>query len=72
VLAALLFGALTSGGKTMNIVSGVPFDLLLFIIAMVIMFVAAPGLIRTIWRVKVPKPAPEVASVGPAPPSEPI
>jgi simple sugar transport system permease protein len=72
VLAALLFGALTSGGKTMNIVSGVPFDLLFFIIAMVIMFVAAPGLIRTIWRVKVPKPAPEVASVSPVPPSEPV
>lgn len=72
VLAALLFGALTSGGKTMNIVSGVPFDLLFFIIAMVIMFVAAPGLIRTIWRVKVQKPAPEVASVSPVPPSEPV
>jgi ABC-type uncharacterized transport system permease subunit len=71
VLAALLFGALTSGGKTMNIVSGVPFDLLFFIIAMVIMFVAAPGLIRTIWRVRVPKPAPEVASVGPTAPTEP-
>jgi general nucleoside transport system permease protein len=71
VLAALLFGALTSGGKTMNIVSGVPFDLLFFIIAMVIMFVAAPGLIRTIWRVRVPKPAPEVASVAPTAPTEP-
>ena len=72
VLAALLFGALTSGGKTMNIVSGVPFDLLFFIIAMVIMFVAAPGLIRTIWRVRVPDPAPEVASVTPVAPSDPV
>lgn len=72
VAAALLFGALTSGGKTMNIESGVPFDLLFFIIAMVIMFVAAPGLIRTIWRVKVPKPAPEVASVTPVGPSDPV
>lgn len=72
VLAALLFGALTSGGKTMNIESGIPFDLLFFIIAMVIMFVAAPGLIRTIWRVKVPKPAPEVASVTPVGPADPV
>ena len=55
----------------MSIESGVPFDLLFFIIAMVIMFVAAPGLIRTIWRVKVPKPAPEVASVTPVAPADP-
>ena len=37
----------------MGIQSGIPFDLLFFIMAMVIMFVAAPGLIRTIWRVRV-------------------
>jgi len=48
----------------------VPFDLLFFIIALVIMFVAAPGLIRTIWRVKVAKPPPEVASVSPVVPGE--
>ena len=46
VLAALLFGALTSGGKSMGIQSGIPFDLLVFIMALVIMFVAAPNLIR--------------------------
>ena len=71
VAAALLFGALTAGGKTMGITSGVPFDLLTFIMALVIMFVAAPGLIRSIWRVKVSKPAPEIASVTPIPPAEP-
>ena len=63
VLAALLFGALTTGGKLMGVQSGIPFDLLVFIMALVIMFVAAPGLIRSIWRVKVPKPAPEIAAV---------
>jgi simple sugar transport system permease protein len=70
VLAALLFGALTNGGKSMNVVSQVPFDLLFFIMALVIMFVAAPGLIRSIWRVKVSKPPPEVASVTPVVPGE--
>jgi ABC-type uncharacterized transport system permease subunit len=65
VLSALLFGALTQGGKRMGIDTGIPFDLLLFIMAMVIMFVAAPGLIRSIWRVRVAKPAPEIASVSP-------
>ncbi len=65
VLSALLFGALTQGGKRMGIDTGIPFDLLLFIMALVIMFVAAPGLIRSIWRVRVSKPAPEIASVSP-------
>jgi simple sugar transport system permease protein len=65
VLSALLFGALTQGGKRMGIDTGIPFDLLLFIMALVIMFVAAPGLIRSIWRVRVSKPPPEIASVSP-------
>ena len=65
VMAALLFGALTNGGKLMGVQSGIPFDLLVFIMALVIMFVAAPGLIRGIWRVKVPKPAPEISAVAP-------
>jgi ABC-type uncharacterized transport system permease subunit len=65
VLSALLFGALTQGGKRMGIDTGIPFDLLLFIMALVIMFVAAPGLIRSIWRVRVSKPAPEIANVSP-------
>jgi simple sugar transport system permease protein len=61
VAAALLFGALTNGGKVMGIQSGIPFDLLFFIMALVIMFVAAPGLIRSIWRIRVSKPQPELA-----------
>jgi ABC-type uncharacterized transport system permease subunit len=61
VAAALLFGALSNGGKVMGIQSGIPFDLLSFIFALVIMFVAAPGLIRTIWRIKVSRPQPELA-----------
>jgi ABC-type uncharacterized transport system permease subunit len=56
VLAALLFGAMTNGGKLMGIESGIPFDLLSFIMALVIMFVAAPGLIRSMWRLKAVEP----------------
>ena len=70
VVAALLFGALTNGGKQMGIESGIPSQLLTFIISMVIMLVAAPGLIRSIWRVKVAKPAPEIASVSPTAPAD--
>ena len=65
VAAALLFGALSQGGKLMGVQSGIPFDLLIFIMALVIMFVAAPGLIRAIWRVRVARPAPEIAAVTP-------
>ena len=50
VAAALLFGALRTGGGLMQVKTGIPLDLLLFIQALVIMFVAAPGLIRTIYR----------------------
>jgi ABC-type uncharacterized transport system permease subunit len=52
VAAALLFGALRTGGALMQVKTGIPLDLLFFIQALVIMFVAAGGLIRAIWRVK--------------------
>ncbi len=70
VLAALLFGALTSGGKLMGIESGIPFDLLVFIMALVIMFVAAPNLIRSMWRIKPDRHEPELAI--PAQPEAPV
>jgi len=50
VLASLLFGALSNGGHLMGIKTGIPADLVTFIEALVIMFVAAPGLIRTLYR----------------------
>ena len=55
VLAALFYGALTTGAKNMTIATGIPLALLVVIIAFAIMFVATPGLIRSIWRLKPPK-----------------
>jgi simple sugar transport system permease protein len=52
VAAALLFGALRNGGGLMQVQTGIPLDLLLFIQALVIMFVAAPLLVRSIFRMK--------------------
>ena len=72
VLAALLFGALTSGGKLMGIQSGIPFDLLVFIMALVIMFVAAPGLIRSIWHIKPDRMAADEAPSVPSLPTSPL
>jgi ABC-type uncharacterized transport system permease subunit len=50
VVASLLFGALRTGGGLMQVKTGIPLDLLFFIQALVIMFVAAPGLIRVLYR----------------------
>jgi simple sugar transport system permease protein len=69
VLVALLYGALTNGAKHMVIETGVPLALLLVIITFAMMFVAAPGLIRSIWRIRTPNQVPTFASrasVGPA------
>jgi ABC-type uncharacterized transport system permease subunit len=61
VAAALLFGALRTGGGLMQVQTGIPLDLLFFIQALVIMFVAAPLLIRSIYRM----PARAVAQESP-------
>lgn len=65
VLAALLYGALDNGAKSMAIVTGIPLALLVVIIAFAMMFVAAPGLIRSIWRVGPARQAPELAPIEP-------
>jgi simple sugar transport system permease protein len=61
VAASLLFGALRTGGGLMQVKTGIPLDLLFFIQALVIMFVAAPMLIRTIYRIRERRPAEEGA-----------
>ncbi len=52
VLAALLFGGLRAGATPMQASTGIPIDLVVVIQALVIMFVAAPALIREIYRIK--------------------
>ena len=56
VVAALLYGALTNGAKVMTIVTGIPLALLVVIVALAIVFVAAPDLTRSIWRLRPPTP----------------
>jgi simple sugar transport system permease protein len=58
VLLAILYGALGNGAKTTVIATGVPFDILVVVIALVMMFVAAPGIVRSIWRVPLAEPSP--------------
>jgi simple sugar transport system permease protein len=46
--ASVLFGALRSGGMIMTRATGVPLDIVNVLQALVIVFVAAPKLIRTL------------------------
>ena len=50
VLAALLFGALHAGGILMQGVTSTPLSIVSVIQALVVLFVAAPPLIRAIYR----------------------
>lgn len=50
VVAAILFGALRSGGMVMTRVTGVPLDIIFVLQALVVLFVAAPKLIRYLLR----------------------
>jgi ABC-type uncharacterized transport system permease subunit len=50
LLAAVLFGALRSGGMVMTRATGVPLDIIFLLRALVILFVAAPTLIRSLLR----------------------
>jgi simple sugar transport system permease protein len=52
VLAGLLFGALRAGGQQMQVATDVPIDLILVVQALVVVFIAAPALIRAIYRVR--------------------
>jgi simple sugar transport system permease protein len=55
IFASLLFGALRAGSTPMESATGIPSDLVVVIQALVIMFVAAPALVRGIYRIRVPE-----------------
>ncbi len=63
--AALLFGALRAGAVQMQAATSTPVDLVQVIEALVIMFVAAPALIRAIFRLRAAKA--ELAAPGVSP-----
>jgi simple sugar transport system permease protein len=52
VLAALLFGALYAGGTQMEASTQVPSDIVTVIQALIVLFVAAPPLIRAMFRLR--------------------
>ncbi|MTV26886.1 ABC transporter permease [Nitriliruptoraceae bacterium ZYF776] len=52
VAAGLLFGALKAGGRAMQAQTGTSLDLVVVIQALIIVFIAAPGLVRALYRIK--------------------
>ncbi|MFJ3408262.1 ABC transporter permease [Promicromonospora sp. NPDC090134] len=55
VLAAgILFGAFKAGGTTMQAAEGVPSDIVLVVQSLIVLFIAAPPLVRAIFRLPDP------------------
>ena len=52
VLSALLFGFLRSGATRMQSMAGIPIDIISIIQGLVVIFVAAPAIIRWIYRIR--------------------
>lgn len=54
VLAAVLFGTLRNGAIQMQLTAGIPIDIISVMQAIILAFIAAPAIIRTIYRLRKP------------------
>ncbi|MGH8822922.1 MAG: ABC transporter permease [Jiangellaceae bacterium] len=54
VLAGWLFGALRAGGVTMQARTGTPIDIVLVVQSLIVLFIAAPPLVRAVFRIRTP------------------
>ncbi|WP_437124538.1 ABC transporter permease [Curtobacterium aetherium] len=52
--AAILFGVLKNGGYAMQAANGIPIDIVSVIQALIVLFIAAPPLVRAIFRIPQP------------------
>lgn len=57
VLASLLFGTLRNGATRMQVVANIPIDIISVLQAIILAFIAAPAIIRTIYRLRAPSEA---------------
>lgn len=62
--AGLLFGALVAGGRTMQAVAGVSVDLVIVMQALIIIFIAAPELVRAIFKLEARETEPTQLTKG--------
>ena len=54
ILTSLLFGFMRSGSKVMQLRAGIPKDIISILQAFIILFIAAPAIVRTVYRLKKP------------------
>ncbi len=52
VMAALLFGTLRNGATRMQSLADIPIDIIVIVQAMVVMFIAAPAIVRWLYRLR--------------------
>jgi simple sugar transport system permease protein len=62
--AGLLFGALKAGGRLMQAAAQIPLELVVVVQALIIVFIAAPELVRAIFRVRPPEEEPTQLTRG--------
>lgn len=56
--AGLLFGALKAGGYVMQAANDIPIDIVLIVQSLIVLFIAAPPLVRAIFRLPTPGSTP--------------
>ncbi|MCW4385107.1 ABC transporter permease [Salinibacterium sp. SYSU T00001] len=56
--AGILFGAFKAGGFSMQAAEGVPVDIVVVVQSLIVLFIAAPPLVRAIFRLPTPGAAP--------------
>ncbi|MFV0286194.1 MAG: ABC transporter permease [Demequina sp.] len=62
VMAAILFGGLKASGPTLQVQAGLPVDIVFVIQATIVLFIAAPPLVRSMFRLPAPAHEKEVAA----------
>lgn len=62
VMAAILFGGLRASGPALQVQAGVPVDIVLVVQSLIVLFIAAPPLVRFLFRLPAPAHEKEVAA----------
>jgi general nucleoside transport system permease protein len=52
--AGILFGAFKAGGFSMQAAEGVPIDIVVVVQSLIVLFIAAPPLVRAMFRLPTP------------------
>lgn len=55
ILSSLLFGILQNGATKMEVMTRIPSDIVVILQALILIFVAAPAIIRAVYRLREPK-----------------